>query len=204
MGLFLKRLFDVLSSLLALIVLSPVLLVVSLAVLVSMGWPVFFVQERVGKDDRIFSLIKFRTMKKAKADFVSPEDDAARLTKAGQVIRSLSLDELPQLINVLKGDMSIVGPRPLLVRYLPRYSEFQRRRHEVVPGITGWAQINGRNRLTWEERFEHDVWYVDNRSFYLDFKIIMLTVLNVVMRKDVSSEEHVTMSEFMGSDERSA
>lgn len=186
-----------------LLVLSPIFVFVSIAVLLSMGWPVFFVQKRVGRGDSLFSLIKFRTMKKAKADFVSQEDDAARLTTVGKIIRSLSLDELPQLFNVLKGDMSLVGPRPLLVRYLHRYSDFQRRRHEVMPGITGWAQVNGRNSLSWEARFEHDVWYVDNRSFWLDIKILFMTAIKVIKRSEVCASEHVTMSEFMGSEEAS-
>ena len=166
------------------------------AVRVSMGSPILFRQDRVGKDEAIFRIYKFRSMR----DPAYPgEPDEARLTRVGRFIRSTSLDELPQLLNVLKGDMSLVGPRPLLVRYLPRYSPRQRLRHSVLPGLTGWAQVSGRNSLSWEEKFEHDVWYVEHWSVGLDLKIALRSVKAVLRRSGVSAEGQATMSEFMGS-----
>lgn len=196
---YIKRLIDIVCSLSALIVLSPVLLILTIVGAIKMKGNPFFTQERPGKDGKIFKLIKFRSMtceKDKDGNFLS---DDVRLTKYGKGLRSTSLDELPELINILKGDMSIVGPRPLLVRYLPRYNEHQARRHEVRPGFTGYAQVNGRNSISWEEKFDLDVEYVDNITFLGDWKIIFQTV-GVVLKKDgVNSETSVTMEEFMGS-----
>jgi lipopolysaccharide/colanic/teichoic acid biosynthesis glycosyltransferase len=181
-----------------LVVVSPVLAVVSFAIIVSFGRPVVFTQARPGKDSRIFRLYKFRTMTDARDASGELLPDEVRLTRFGRFLRSTSLDELPELWNVLKGDMSLVGPRPLLVEYLDRYTAEQARRHEVRPGITGLAQVSGRNAISWEERLALDVWYVDNRSLWLDLKILAMTVWKVVRREGVSSEGHVTMPEFMG------
>jgi lipopolysaccharide/colanic/teichoic acid biosynthesis glycosyltransferase len=170
----------------------PLLAVTGLAVRLSLGRPVFFVQERPGLGGRPFRLIKFRTMRAGQGS------DAERLTRLGRFLRSTSLDELPELLNVLKGEMSLVGPRPLLMRYLARYTPEQARRHEVRPGLTGWAQVNGRNALTWERKFEYDVWYVDHRSLWLDAKILWLTVWQVLTRKGISGEGEATMGEFWG------
>jgi len=191
-----KRLLDVTLSGAALFVLSPVIGVSAVAIRLSMGKPVLFHQDRPGKDGKIFRLHKFRTMLLSNSEDTSFQAENARLTKLGRLLRSTSLDELPTLINVLKGEMSLVGPRPLLVRYLGRYSPEQARRHEVIPGITGWAQINGRNALSWEEKFDHDVWYVDNRSFFLDMRILAVTVLKVFKRDGISHSGFSTMPEF--------
>ena len=182
--------------------LSPVLLLTAILVRSKLGSPVLFCQERPGKDEKIFRLYKFRTMR----DAVDPKTgeplpDVDRLTPFGKKLRSLSLDELSELWNIFKGDMSIVGPRPLLVRYLPRYNEEQKHRHDVRPGLTGWAQVHGRNLLSWEERFEHDVWYVRNMSFLTDIKVILLTVRCIFVREGISSETSATMEEFMGTKE---
>jgi lipopolysaccharide/colanic/teichoic acid biosynthesis glycosyltransferase len=163
-----------------------------------MGRPVFFRQERVGKDERRFRITKFRTMRQADDDGVAPDEDHLRITPLGRFLRDTSLDELPQLVNVLKGDMSLVGPRPLLVRYLPRYSPLQRRRHEVLPGLTGWAQIHGRNAVSWDEKFARDTWYVEHWSPVLDLKILVRTAIIVARREGVSAEGHATMPEFLG------
>lgn len=163
-----------------------------------MGTPIFFVQPRAGKDGEVFELIKFRTMREPEPGEDRLGSDANRLTAVGEFLRSTSIDELPTLLNVLKGDMSLVGPRPLLVRYLDRYTPEQARRHEVKPGVTGWAQINGRNSIGWEEKFELDVWYVDHQSLWLDIYILAKTVQKVVMREGISSEGAATMPEFMG------
>jgi lipopolysaccharide/colanic/teichoic acid biosynthesis glycosyltransferase len=187
-----KRVFDSVVVLLAAAVWLPVLAGVALAVFIAMGRPVFFVQERAGLGGRPFRLVKVRTMREGDGT------DAERLTRFGRWLRATSLDELPELWNVLKGEMSLVGPRPLLLRYLPRYSPAQARRHEVRPGITGWAQVNGRNAITWERKFEYDVWYVDNRSFWLDLKILWLTVWRVVTHQGISAADTATMNEFMG------
>ena len=196
---YLKRVMDFILSLLAIIVLSPVLLVVAVLVRTKLGSPVLFTQERPGKDEKIFKLYKFRTMTDEKDEHGNLLSDEVRLTKFGKMLRSTSLDELPELFNILKGDMSIVGPRPLLVRYLPRYSAEQRRRHEVRPGLSGLAQVNGRNAISWEDKFKYDVEYVDNVTFLGDWKIIFQTVLNVLKRDGISSETSATMEEFMGS-----
>jgi sugar transferase EpsL len=192
-----KRAFDVTAASGALVASAPVLAGVAGAVLVTMGRPVLFSQERVGRDDRVFRVYKFRTMRAA--DPQAPLDqDHARITPVGRFLRATSLDELPQLFNVVKGDMSLVGPRPLLVRYLPRYAPRQRRRHDVLPGLTGWAQIHGRNALSWDEKFEHDVWYVEHWSLALDAKIVAKTVWKVLRRDGISAEGHATMPEFLG------
>jgi len=187
-----KRAFDIASSLILLIVLSLPLLVLTVIQLACLGSPLFFRQERAGSLGKRFEIIKFRTMREG------DETDEARLTSWGKFLRSTSLDELPELINVLRGEMSLVGPRPLPVIYLERYSPEQARRHEVRPGITGWAQVNGRNGLTWERQFELDLWYVENRSFLLDLKILGLTILTVIRRDNISEDGQATRSEFPG------
>ena len=195
-----KRLFDVLLSSLALFCLMPLILVVAWQISRKMGSPVLFRQVRPGLNGKPFEMIKFRTMKDALDAAGNPLPDAERLTPFGQFLRSSSLDELPELWNVLKGDMSLVGPRPLLMEYLPLYSAEQARRHEVRPGVTGWAQVNGRNALSWEEKFKLDVWYVDNQSLWLDIKVLFLTVKKVLVRDGISAEGEATMSKFTGSD----
>ena len=191
-----KRVFDIVMSLVLIILLSPVILLVAVLVGIKMGWPVFFVQERVGKDNQIFKIYKFRTMSNSVDKKGQPLSDEMRLTKFGQVLRQTSLDELPELFNILKGEMSFVGPRPLLVEYLLEYDEHQIRRHEIRPGLTGWAQVNGRNLVSWEERFNLDVWYVDHRHFGLDLKILWMTVIKVLKREGISQEGQVTMEKF--------
>jgi len=195
----LKRSLDIVGSLIGLFLFSPVLILLYLLIRKDMGSPVLFRQTRPGKDGRLFNMVKFRSMK----DAVGPDGlalpDAERLTPLGRKIRSTSLDELPGLWNVLKGDMSLVGPRPLLVEYLPLYSPEQARRHEVRPGITGWAQVNGRNAISWEDKFALDVWYVDNRTIWLDLKIIALTIKKVLVRDGISADGEVTISKFKGS-----
>lgn len=195
---YIKRLLDILLSGLALIVLSPVLLVVAILVRVRLGSPVIFCQARPGKNERVFKLYKFRTMTDARDAEGKLLPDEDRLTKLGRHLRASSLDELPELWNIIRGDMSIVGPRPLLVKYLPLYNEVQRRRHEVRPGLTGWAQVHGRNLATWEDKFRYDVDYVDHVSFTLDVKIILMTVRCVLAREGISAEGSATMEEFMG------
>lgn len=189
----LKRLLDIVAPILGLMALSLPLLGLCLIQLIIHGRPIFFRQERAGLNGQAFSILKFRSM------LNSDGDDAARLTRWGQFLRSTSLDELPELWNVLKGEMSLVGPRPLPTAYLERYSPEQSRRHQVRPGITGWAQINGRNGLTWERQFELDLWYVEHRSFLLDLKILGLTVVTVFRRENISEEGHATRTEFLGS-----
>jgi lipopolysaccharide/colanic/teichoic acid biosynthesis glycosyltransferase len=191
-----KRAFDLVSSLGALIVLSPFLVVVALFVRVRLGSPIFFSQPRPGLRGRIFTLWKFRTMTDARGADGSLRPDAERLTGFGRFLRSTSIDELPELWNVLRGEMSLVGPRPLLVSYLPRYSPEQARRHEVRPGVTGWAQVNGRNATTWEDRLRLDTWYVDHRTLRLDFHILLKTVTIVLRREGISAADSVTMPEF--------
>lgn len=194
-----SRVFDVAVAGLVLLVAWPVLAGVALAIRLTMGSPVMFRQRRAGRDGKTFELVKFRTMRTAEPGDDGPETDEARLTKLGKVLRASSLDELPTLVNVLRGEMSLVGPRPLPIRYLPRYSATHARRHEVRPGITGWAQANGRNALTWDDQLDMDVWYVDNRSVGLDMRIIVATVRSVARRDGISHEGHATRPEFPGS-----
>ena len=191
-----KRLLDITISLIALIFLLPLMLLIYLLVIINLGSPAFFLQERVGKDNKIFKMIKFRTMKNSTDKNGNLLSDNERVTKFGSFLRSFSLDELPELINILKGDMSLVGPRALLVQYLGLYNDEQIRRHEVLPGLTGWAQINGRNSITWSEKFKLDVWYVDNWSLWLDIKIFFLTFWKVVKREGINQSESVTMEYF--------
>lgn len=193
-----KRAFDIVASGLGLLLLSPLLAVVALSVRRYLGSPVLFRQQRPGLEGRPFFMYKFRTMTNERDAEGKLLPDEKRLTPFGRFLRSTSIDELPELINVFSGDMSLVGPRPLLMAYLDRYTAHQMRRHEVKPGITGWAQVNGRNTLGWEEKFDLDVWYVDNGSFCLDVKILALTVAKVVRREGISSESHATMEEFRG------
>jgi lipopolysaccharide/colanic/teichoic acid biosynthesis glycosyltransferase len=194
----LKRFFDVLAAGSALVVLSPVLLGVAYLVRKNLGSPVLFTQVRPGLNGKPFKMVKFRTMRDAVDAQGNALPDDQRLTPFGQFLRSASLDELPELWNVLKGDMSLVGPRPLLMEYLPLYSPEQARRHEAKPGVTGWAQINGRNAISWEDKFKLDVWYVDNQSLWLDIRIIFLTIRKVVVRDGISAEGEATMSKFTG------
>lgn len=196
----LKRLFDLIASAIGLLLLAPVIAVVAFQIRRKLGSPVLFRQVRPGKDGQPFEMIKFRTMRDAIDQDGNPLPDSERMTPFGAFLRATSLDELPELWNVLKGDMSLVGPRPLLMEYLPLYSKEQYRRHEVRPGVTGWAQVNGRNAISWEDKFSLDVWYVDNRSFWLDLKIIYLTVKKVLVRDGISAEGEATMSKFTGSD----
>ena len=193
-----KRLLDIVISATALILLSPFMLIIYLLVRINLGGPAFFLQERVGKDNKIFKMIKFRTMKNSTDKDGNLLSDNERLTKFGRFLRSFSIDELPELINILKGDMSLVGPRALLVQYLEHYNSEQIRRHEVLPGLTGWAQINGRNSITWCEKFKLDVWYVDNWSLWLDIKIFFLTFWKVFKREGINQSETVTMEYFNG------
>lgn len=193
-----KPTFDFLFSFFAIVILSPLLLLISVFLFFANNGIPFFTQSRPGKNKKIFKVIKFKTMndkRDAKGNLLS---DADRLTSIGKFIRKTSLDELPQLINVLKGDMSIIGPRPLLVEYLPLYNDVQNRRHEVKPGITGWAQIKGRNTISWEQKFRFDVWYVDNISFVLDMKILLMTFKKVIKKEGISQEGHTTSERFKG------
>ncbi|MEZ3134898.1 sugar transferase [Stutzerimonas kunmingensis] len=194
----LKRLFDIAASAFGLLLLAPVIAIVAWQVRRKLGSPLFFRQVRPGLNGRPFEMIKFRTMREAADAVGNPLADSERMTSFGKFLRSSSLDELPELWNVLKGEMSLVGPRPLLMEYLPLYSPEQYRRHEVRPGVTGWAQVNGRNALSWDEKFTLDVWYVDNRSFWLDLKIIFLTIKTVVVRDGISADGDVTMPKFTG------
>jgi len=200
----LKRLFDAFAAAFGLLILTPVILMVAWQVKHKLGSPVFFRQTRPGLHGKPFKMIKFRTMLDAVNAQGNPLPDSERMTPFGQFLRASSLDELPGLWNVLKGDMSLVGPRPLLMEYLPLYSKEQYRRHDVRPGVTGWAQVNGRNAISWEDKFKLDVWYVDNRSFWLDLKILLLTVRKVLVRDGISGGGEVTMSRFTGSDQKEA
>lgn len=195
-----KRSFDVSISLLLAFLLFPVLLFVAVLIRTRLGSPVFFKQVRPGLSGMPFEMVKFRTMLNSYDSQGHPLPDSSRMTKVGSFLRSTSLDELPELWNVIKGNMSLVGPRPLLMEYLPLYSSVQFRRHEVRPGITGWAQINGRNSLSWEDKFEMDVWYVENRSLWLDIKILFLTVKKVLVRDGISADGEVTTSKFTGNE----
>lgn len=195
-----KRIFDIIGSFTLIVVLFPLILLTGLLIRINIGSPVLFKQVRPGLNGKPFKLYKFRTMTNEKNQLGNLLPDEERLTSIGKLIRDLSLDELPQLYNVLKGDMSFVGPRPLLMEYLPLYNETQALRHKVRPGITGWAQVNGRNNLSWEEKFAYDVWYVNNRSITLDFKILFLTAWKVFKSEGISQEGHVTMTKFLGND----
>lgn len=197
---FFKRLIDFVAALVGLLLLSPVFIVVTIGLLFANRGKPFFFQPRPGKNGRIFKIVKFKTMNDKKDAEGNLLPDAERLTPIGSFVRKTSLDEIPQLINVLKGDMSLIGPRPLLVQYLPLYDEYQARRHEVQPGITGWAQVNGRNAISWKQKFEYDVWYVDNVSFALDVKIFFLTIKKVFVREGISAEGQATMEPFKGND----
>jgi len=195
---YFKRPLDFVLSLAAIVILSPILLLIALLVRIKLGSPVIFKQQRPGMNEKIFTLYKFRTMTDERDEKGELLPDEVRLTDFGKFLRATSLDELPELFNILKGDMSIVGPRPLLIEYLPLYNDHQRRRHEVRPGLTGWAQVNGRNAITWEEKFNYDVEYVDNLSFFLDVKIIFLTIMKVLKREGISQEGRATMEPFRG------
>jgi len=196
---FLKRLYDFILSFIGFLITSPIFIIVWIWLsIANKGAGAFFFQERPGKDEKIFRVIKFKTMNDRKDASGNLLPDAQRLTKVGKFVRSTSLDEIPQLLNVIKGDMSLIGPRPLLVQYLPLYDETQRRRHEVRPGITGWAQVNGRNAISWEQKFAYDVWYVDNVSLSLDVKILLKTIQKVFKREGISSDSSATMEPFKG------
>lgn len=197
-----KRLFDFIIALSALLTLLPVIIMVAVLIRFKLGSPILFTQNRPGLNSTVFKMMKFRTMLDGKDKQGNLLPDHERMTKFGAFLRSTSLDELPGLFNVLKGDMSLVGPRPLLVQYLPLYSTEQARRHNVRPGITGWAQVNGRNAISWEQKFKFDVWYVDNQSFLLDIKILFLTVKKVFVREGISADGEATMSLFEGSDKK--
>ena len=196
---FLKRVFDFFLALIGFIIISPIFLLLWIWLsIANKGAGAFFFQERPGKDEKIFRVIKFKTMTDERDASGKLLPDAQRLTRVGKFVRSTSLDEIPQLLNVIKGDMSLVGPRPLLVQYLPLYNETQRRRHEVRPGITGWAQVNGRNAISWQQKFDYDVWYVDHVSLSLDFKILLKTIQKVFKREGISSDTNATMEVFKG------
>ena len=196
---FLKRFFDFFLALIGFIIISPVFLLLWIWLSISnKGAGAFFFQERPGKDEKIFRVIKFKTMNDRRDVSGNLLPDAQRLTRVGRLVRSTSLDEIPQLLNVIKGDMSLIGPRPLLVQYLPLYNEKQRRRHAVRPGITGWAQVNGRNAISWQQKFAYDVWYVDHVSLSLDFKILLKTIQKVFKREGISSDTSATMEAFKG------
>jgi len=194
-----KRLFDIFSSIIGLLVLAPVVLIIAFLIQRKLGSPILFRQVRPGKDEKPFEMIKFRTMRDAIDKNGSPLPDSERVEPFGNFLRNSSLDEIPELWNVLKGEMSLVGPRPLLMEYLSLYSPEQARRHNVRPGITGWAQVNGRNAISWEEKFKYDAWYVENQSFWLDMKIICLTIKKVMAREGISADDHATMPKFSGS-----
>lgn len=194
-----KRLFDVVVSVLAFLLLAPVILATGILIWNKLGSPIIFSQTRPGLGGKPFNMLKFRSMLDVCDEHGTPLPNAQRMTHFGKILRSTSLDELPGLWNVFKGDMSLVGPRPLLMEYLPLYDEFQKRRHEVKPGITGWAQVNGRNAISWEQKFNYDVWYVDHRTFWLDLKILFLTVKKVFIREGISHGQDVAMPRFEGS-----
>ncbi|MDD5548469.1 MAG: sugar transferase [Sulfurovaceae bacterium] len=191
-----KRLFDFTLALFLILLFLPIFIIISFLILITMGRPIFFSQFRPGYKEKIFGIYKFRTMTNDMDGNGELLPDLQRLHGIGKFIRSTSIDELPQLFNVIKGDMSFVGPRPLLVEYLPLYSKKQKKRHDVLPGITGWAQVNGRNAISWEQKFDYDIWYVDNQSFLLDIKILWLTLLKVIKRSDISSKNSVTVEKF--------
>lgn len=197
---FFKRVIDFIVALLGFVILSPVFLIVTIGLFFANGGKPFFFQSRPGKGGNIFKIIKFKTMNDKRDAEGKLLPDAERLTPVGAFVRKTSLDEIPQLINVIRGDMSLIGPRPLLVEYLPLYNTHQARRHEVRPGITGWAQVNGRNAISWKQKFDYDVWYVDNISFVLDVKIILMTIKKVFKREGISAEGHVTIEPFTGNE----
>lgn len=199
-----KRLFDIILSLVLIVVLSPLLFLIYVSALIKLGSPALFRQERPGLNGKIFTMYKFRSMTDKRDENGNLLNDSERLTGFGKLLRKTSLDELPELFNILKGDMSFVGPRPLLVKYLDRYTPEQARRHEVKPGLTGWAQVNGRNAISWEEKFKLDVWYVDNWSLMLDCRIIWMTIKKVLKREGVSPDGKTTMEEFLGTDSQTA
>ena len=200
MSKFFKRLFDIIASASGLIILSPVFLILAYLIRKNLGAPVFFTQERPGKDGKPFKMIKFRSMRDAVDKDGNPLPDSERLTPFGKKLRAASRDELPELWNVLKGDMSLVGPRPLLMSYLPLYNDFQFRRHEMRPGVTGWAQVNGRNAISWDEKFAYDIWYIDHFSLWFDMKILFLTIKKVFIKEGISAEGEATMPYFTGND----
>lgn len=195
-----KRFFDLVIALVVFILLSPITIAVAILVYLNLGAPIFFIQQRPGYKGKPFYIYKFRTMLNPSPDGLIHQGDAERMTRFGWVLRSSSLDEIPQLWNVIRGDMSLVGPRPLLMEYLSLYNKRQMRRHDVRPGITGWAQVNGRNNLSWQTKFEFDVWYVDNQTFFLDMKILLLTVKKVFRRENVTSDDHATSEPFEGNE----
>lgn len=195
-----KRFLDFLIALTALVILSPIIIITAILIRFKLGSPILFAQDRPGLNGNVFKMLKFRSMLDAQDAHGNPLPDEQRMTTFGALLRSTSLDELPGLINVLKGDMSLVGPRPLLVEYLPLYNQEQAKRHNVRPGITGWAQVNGRNAISWEDKFTLDVWYVDNQSLLLDVKILLLTVKKVFVREGIASDGHVTIEKFKGSE----
>jgi sugar transferase EpsL len=194
-----KRICDIAIAVMVIVITSPILVLTSLAILISMGPPICFCQMRLGIRGKPFVIYKFRTMVDGRNEDGTLLPDEKRLTKLGKMLRSSSIDELPELLNVIKGDMSIIGPRPLLVDYYKLYTKEQARRHDVLPGITGWAQVNGRNSLSWEERFELDVWYIDNWSIWLDLKILLKTIRTIFIREGISADGHATMPDFRGS-----
>jgi len=196
--LFFKRIIDFIFAFVALVLLSPIFFLISLALFINNKGTPFFIQKRPGKNERIFKVIKFKTMNDNKDTQGKLLSDADRLTKMGAYIRKTSLDEIPQLINVLKGDMSLIGPRPLLPEYLPLYNKEQKKRHNVKPGITGWAQVNGRNTISWKKKFEYDVWYVENLSFFLDIKIIIKTIVKVLQSEGINTANQATTLKFKG------
>ncbi|NRB58896.1 MAG: sugar transferase [Winogradskyella sp.] len=196
--LFFKRFIDFMVALIGLLILSPIIITIILLLTIANNGKPFFYQTRTGKKGNIFTIVKLKTMNDKKDSEGNLLPDHQRITKVGDICRRYSLDEIPQLFNVLKGDMSLIGPRPLLPKYLPRYSNEQNRRHNVMPGITGWAQVNGRNAISWEDKFKLDVFYVDNQSFILDFKILIKTIKNVIAKKDINSSSNQPMPEFMG------
>jgi len=195
-----KRIFDTIISFLAVIILSPIFVLISIMVIIKFGWPLFFTQTRPGFKEKPFKIIKFRTMTNESDENGELLSEELRITPFGMWLRSTSLDELPELFNVLKGEMSLVGPRPLLMEYLPLYNASQKRRMDFKPGITGWAQVNGRNAIAWPEKFKMDIWYVDNQSFWLDMKIILLTLIKVISREGISHENEVSMPKFKGNE----
>jgi lipopolysaccharide/colanic/teichoic acid biosynthesis glycosyltransferase len=196
---FFKPVFDFIIALFSFLILFPLFLIIWITLFFTNRGKVFFFQTRPGKNEKLFKVIKFRTMNDRKDDAGNLLSDEERLTVAGKFIRKTSLDEIPQLINIIKGDMSLIGPRPLLVDYLPLYNEIQKRRHEVKPGITGWAQVNGRNAISWEQKFDYDLWYIDNVCFLLDLKIFFLTMAKVIKSEGINSETTATMERFKGS-----